>query len=224
MEKQPMMLILNCETAKEMWDKLQAVYESKNELSMHALQQKWFSLKKDPSDDIATHIAKIEDLCCSLKAMIKPVSSSMMLTKIIMTLPKEYNHFVSAWESVTNERKTIENLTSRLIMEEVRLTETNAESNELMSRHKHSKKRSNSGNASKSHRQNNKDGCWSCGKGGHKQRDCWSKQKQRSTVASSKTPNEGNALIGSLLTSTDTAAYTSSDACPKSWLLDSSAS
>ncbi|KAL7289534.1 hypothetical protein TKK_0016509 [Trichogramma kaykai] len=95
-EKQPMMLILNCESSKEMWDKLHAVYESKTDTSVHVLQQKLFSLKKDPADDIATHIAKVEDLCCSLKAMKEPVSDRMMITKIIMTLPKDYNHFISA--------------------------------------------------------------------------------------------------------------------------------
>ena len=37
-----------------------------------------------------------------------------------MTLPEEYNHFVSAWESTSAEEKTIDNLTARLIMEETR--------------------------------------------------------------------------------------------------------
>lgn len=33
------------------------------------LQQKWFSYTKDPTDDIATHVSKIEDMCFTLKAL-----------------------------------------------------------------------------------------------------------------------------------------------------------
>ncbi|OXU21164.1 hypothetical protein TSAR_005395 [Trichomalopsis sarcophagae] len=46
MERQPMTHILSCETAKAMWDKLFAIYENKTDISVHVLQQKWFSSKK----------------------------------------------------------------------------------------------------------------------------------------------------------------------------------
>ena len=66
--------ILNCESAKAMWDKLTGIYESKSDASVHMLQQKWFSFKKDPSDDIQTHISKIEDLCYNLQVLGEQIS------------------------------------------------------------------------------------------------------------------------------------------------------
>ena len=60
-EKTPMLHIINLESAKEMWDKLHEVFENKTEVSIHMLQQKWFSYTKDPADDMSTHISKLED-------------------------------------------------------------------------------------------------------------------------------------------------------------------
>ena len=57
------------------------------------LQQKWFSFKKDPSDDIQTHIIKIEDLCNNLQVLGEQISESMMMTKIIMRSPSNYKNF-----------------------------------------------------------------------------------------------------------------------------------
>ena len=39
-----------------------------------------------------------------------------------MTLPPNYNHFRSAWDSAASDQKTIENLTSRLTIEETRIS------------------------------------------------------------------------------------------------------
>ena len=103
-----------------MWEKLHGVYKNKTETSVHMLQQKWFKYNKDPSDDLSTHISKLQDLCFKLKAFGEELSDSMLMTKIIMTLPEQYNHFVSAWESTEAAQRTIDNLMVRLVMEESR--------------------------------------------------------------------------------------------------------
>ncbi|GLV20126.1 hypothetical protein CBL_21158, partial [Carabus blaptoides fortunei] len=46
------------------------------------------------------------------------IPDSMLVTKLLMTLPSSFNHFLSAWESTPRERQTLLNLTSRLMMEE----------------------------------------------------------------------------------------------------------
>jgi len=45
----------------------------------------------------------------------------MLISKILAALPKEYVYFVSAWESTESEKKTLDNLTARLIGKEVRI-------------------------------------------------------------------------------------------------------
>lgn len=49
----------------------------------------------------------------------------MIITKLLISLPPEYNHFHTAWDSTAENLQTIENLTARLIMEEARLAKQN---------------------------------------------------------------------------------------------------
>lgn len=44
--EQCMLHLLNCQSGKEMWDKLTSVYEGKNATSIHMLQAKWFGWKR----------------------------------------------------------------------------------------------------------------------------------------------------------------------------------
>ena len=63
--------IMNCETSRDMWIKLHAVYEQKTECSVHLLQQKFFR---------ASHISKLEELAQRLRELNEPVSESMLIT------------------------------------------------------------------------------------------------------------------------------------------------
>lgn len=54
--------LLACTTSKEVWDKLHLIFEQQGETNKHALQQKFFSFQKDPNDNIATHISKLNNL------------------------------------------------------------------------------------------------------------------------------------------------------------------
>lgn len=119
--EKPMLHILNCTTAKAMWDKLHSVFEQKNESGKHLLQQRFFAFAKDPADNIATHISKLESIVQQLKDLGVLIDNNMVVTKILMTLPAEYKHFVSAWESTEQTSQTIENLTNRLMIEESRV-------------------------------------------------------------------------------------------------------
>ncbi|KAK9751697.1 hypothetical protein QE152_g4842 [Popillia japonica] len=44
----------------------------------------------------------------------------MVMSKILSTLPEQYKYFLTAWESTPISDKTITNLTSRLVAEELR--------------------------------------------------------------------------------------------------------
>lgn len=73
-----------------------SIYEQKSDASIHMLQQDWYNATKKSSDDIATYIAKLEDIAHRLKLMGETISDSMIITKILMTLLAGYKHFVSA--------------------------------------------------------------------------------------------------------------------------------
>lgn len=115
--------ILSCNTANEMWTKLNAVYAQKNETSISLLQERFFSYVKDSHDNMATHISRLETLYNKLIAMGVQTDKRLLLTKIILTLPSEYRYFSSAWDStpLDKDKQTLENLSSRLLIEENRM-------------------------------------------------------------------------------------------------------
>lgn len=84
--------LCNCETSKEMWHKLNSVYEQTNVAAKHLLQEQFYAFKKDPAHDIATHISTLEGLVQKLKTTGVEIAESMLITKILMTLPLEYRH------------------------------------------------------------------------------------------------------------------------------------
>lgn len=119
-DENPLIHVMNCESSKEIWDKLRAVYEQKSEASVHLLMQQWYASQKNPEDDIATHVARLEDLAHRLQLVGEKISDQMIITKILLTLPPPYKYFVSAWESTPAAERTLNNLVSRLTIEESR--------------------------------------------------------------------------------------------------------
>ena len=195
-----MLHIINCDTAHEMWQKLHGVYENKTETSVHMLQQEWFQYTKDPNDDLSTHISKLQDLCCKLKAFGETISDSMLMTKVIMTLPEHYNHFVSAWESTEAAQRTIDNLTARLVMEESR-RKTQEKNQDVALLTKKVKKcfpaknnKSNSENVKNNRTSKYKNvECYNCKRKGHMKKDCWFLEENAHKRPASNSPKGGGA-------------------------------
>lgn len=75
-----------------------------------------------PSDSVAQHIAKIENMANQLKDIEEMILDVMILAKILGSLPAKYNASISAWDSVPAADQTLMNLRERVIREEVRMT------------------------------------------------------------------------------------------------------
>jgi hypothetical protein len=127
-EKKPLQLLVTCNDAKAMWDKLHGVYEQKSETSISTVQTQFYQYVKDESDDIATHISKVENIAERLRQLGEPIPDSMVMTKILNTLPSPFSHFASAWDSTLKAERTRDNLTARLLTEELRLKPSSSSS------------------------------------------------------------------------------------------------
>lgn len=95
-----------------MWAKLKCVYEQKS--------LKFFTFEKKPTESISTYIAKLQELAQQLHDLGEEVSEKMLITKILLALPPEMSYFQSAWDSTAEDKKTLNQLCTRLMMEENR--------------------------------------------------------------------------------------------------------
>lgn len=123
-----------------------------------------------------------------MKEQGEKVSDSMVVTKILMTLPESYSHFYSAWESTVKDQQTLTNLTSRLMMEEARLKNLNSvtdvESGALVAnkfnRFANKNKGKGSAGASKPGQ------CFYCKQRGHWINDCPMRRKKKPELKASR--------------------------------------
>ena len=65
-----------------------------------------------------SHISAIELLASQLKDLNEPVTEAQVMTKILVTLPPSYRHFLSVWDNASTKSRNIQTLTQRLLKEE----------------------------------------------------------------------------------------------------------
>ena len=113
-------LIKNCETARDMWVKIGGYFEQQSETNVHLLQEKFYRLEMTESEDVVMFASRVEDLGKKLDRLGHEISESMLVTKILMSIRSKFPHFATAWDSTSNDQKTMANLINRLSTEEVR--------------------------------------------------------------------------------------------------------
>lgn len=203
MEASSISHILSCTSAQEMWRKLHAVYERSSSVSIHLLQQQFYSLKFE--DSVMNFLSKIQNLVAEIRQQGEEIPVKMVITKITMSLPEQFQHFVSAWESVADEQRTLDTLTARLLVEEERL-KTREETVALTAKSKikcflcgklgHKKafcsRRNNQTNSQK----NKNLICYFCGKKGHVSKDCYFRKNKNLGSSNSESSKGDYALMG----------------------------
>lgn len=120
-------------------------------------------------------------------------TDDMLITKILTILPPQYKHFESAWDSTSEENKTLENLRARLLKEEegMKIRSSNQSGSVAFHAkkfngncdncgkysHKRADCRSNSGKSKQEQKKNQNTlsfkHCNKCNKNGHSDEYCW---------------------------------------------------
>ncbi|KAK9693485.1 hypothetical protein QE152_g34159 [Popillia japonica] len=102
-----------------MYSKLSEIYQKDTEQQKCLLLQEFFNFTYEKGSDITTHISKIGNLVFRLKTLKQSIDDSMVISKILSTLPDNYKHFRTAWELIPTEERTLTKLTSKLVTEEM---------------------------------------------------------------------------------------------------------
>lgn len=179
MELTQISLIETCESACEILNKLDSIYEQKSETNKMLVHERFYQYQMQESDTVAQHIAKIESLARQIKESGDAISNIAIVTKILSTLPSKYHAFRQAWLSLDETKQTIANLTARLLDEESNLNrESETDGARAMAASE------SISNSTKKHFQKSKITCFNCSKKGHFASECRAPSKNRQTTQS----------------------------------------
>lgn len=110
-----MQKIIACDTAAEMWERLQQIYENSDPASVGKVLEEYYSYRKNSSDDMATHVSKVEALALHLKQIGQEQTEISIMSKLLHSLPAEYESLKEAWNSVHPDHQTKVNLIARML-------------------------------------------------------------------------------------------------------------
>lgn len=83
MELTQISLIENCNTAKKVMDKLCSIYELKSETNKMVVHEQFYQYKMSPTDSIAQHVSKVENLARQIKESGDNISDTAIIIKIL---------------------------------------------------------------------------------------------------------------------------------------------
>lgn len=171
-DRQPLTHILTCKTAHDMFLKLCTIYERDTEQQKYVLLQEFFNYNFQKESDMATHISKLENLVYRLNSVKQEIDETMLITKILTTLPSKYKHFISAWDSTVAAEKNLTNLTARLLAEESRVNSSDLKEEQVAFKSivQNSTKNYSASSTSKNYKTNVV--CFKCNRPGHIARMC----------------------------------------------------
>lgn len=172
--------ILACTSAEEMWTKLVDTYEMRNEMSMLSLNEKFITSKKLKSETMITYISRMEEMSRKLANMSSPIADGTFMSNLLRGLPKEYRHFTTCWESAPRSERTMQNLKTRLRVEEDRQGIEKSSSNdpgEALAVKKFGGKFNKPQNKGKTNDSGNQFTCHVCHEPGHFRRNCPTRRK-----------------------------------------------
>lgn len=102
-----------------MFKKLCTVYEGDNEQQKYMLLQEFYSYSYKKG--ILRYISNLENLIHKLGQLKQEIHETMLIKKILSSLPENFKHFISAWDSTPkSEKKNGQLLINRLTAEETR--------------------------------------------------------------------------------------------------------
>lgn len=68
LEPQVIAKVINCNTANDIWSRLQSVYEIHGEGNVETLVNRFYTLKMGENEDVSSYIGKIEELAAELES------------------------------------------------------------------------------------------------------------------------------------------------------------
>ena len=116
--------VMNCPSAKEVWDKLQTTYEGDHKVKEAKLQTyrgQFEQLRMNEDEDIAAYILRVDQLVNTIRGLGEEVEETIVVRKILRTLPKRFNKISALEERTDLDTMTVDQLHGTLVAYEMRI-------------------------------------------------------------------------------------------------------
>jgi hypothetical protein len=128
LSKQILAKVLNCNNEKQLWDKLETIYEGDSKVKRAKLQLRvqYEGLKMKDEENISEYFKRVDNIVNAIRGLGVEVSDNELVEKLLRTLPIIYNPKVSSledWENI--DKLTMDELYGILIAYELRLGHEN---------------------------------------------------------------------------------------------------
>eukprot|EP00253_Pinus_taeda_P008146 PITA_08146 len=93
--------VMNCNYAKEMWDKLVGLYDGDSKVKKVKLQthrRQFESLKMEDEEDISSYFLRVAKVVNSLKGLDEKIEESTIVQKVLRSLPDRFDSKISTIE------------------------------------------------------------------------------------------------------------------------------
>ena len=149
-------------TAKELWDKLEQLYQGKGISNWLYLKEQFHTLRMDSGTKISDHLSILNGIVSELEAIGVEIDDEDKALRLVLSLPSSYEHMKPI---LMYGKKTLqfEDVTSKLLSEEKRLDGNIGTSSEGAFSISEGRKKKNSWKNVI---------CWKCGKSGHVKMNC----------------------------------------------------
>jgi hypothetical protein len=116
-------LVLGVRSSRQMWLQLLLHYDKHATQTVHGLQKRFFDLKPTAGKGIRAFLSDVNNVNDQLRELgvTKAFEEDAIISKVLSSLPHNFFYFNSAWDSTSEQEKTLLNLSERLIKEEEKL-------------------------------------------------------------------------------------------------------
>jgi hypothetical protein len=188
-------------TAKELWNKLGNLYQSKFLVNKLFLRKKLYHLRMEDGDSVTKHLN--DTLVSQLVSVNITIAEEDKCITLLCSLPDSWDNLVVAIGSTTQSTLKYEDVVSSLLSEVMRQKSMDSHSTDALfvrgrTQDRNPGKplgwRSNSTGRSKSPGKSLRK-CWKCGKIGHYKKDCKSKKVEKPKGSDSTSSIEAKTSI-----------------------------
>jgi len=201
------------ESAKEIWNKLKTTFERKGTSSRLYLLKKLITMKFDDNESMETHLSQFDDLLRQVRLSGGKLDDDLIACMLLLTLPGSFNMVITAIETLSSDKITLEFVKSRLLDEEIKRNSRSACST--------GKDNSSVKAAFGTSTNRFPFKCNFCHKPGHKKQDCWKWKRQQENTDKSANMTEENDFVAFMVSPQD---HVVDNHLNMSWFLDSGAS